>query len=303
MPRLTTVHDEVLGLLNWDEDHHMWTFDAGPVDGRPVRGAILPDNFRDSLAGVRLDLVRACVRWVRENEPAVREHLTAQAFDWWQDACSNQDAVAARTPEDFRARLALRCVYFYHDGAKAKVGYDLAGQELIVSVGPGGTFDLGVDVFDRGFLPKSRLFHEPDEAAPERRLKTSQIQQCQGCGRPPRQGEQFCTSLPENAGRTCEQDAMGEILLCPGCAAKRQSSSQFELAYRICAQCAGPIEPGQIELRSKSSTSMAGSHSITMVLCRRCAEQYDGTSRWLLVFIGLFVVGIVLLGLASWLFG
>lgn len=163
MPPVMTVNDEVLGLLTWDNDQAMWTFEAGPINDRPVRGAILPEGRRNPLAGVRLETVRACVEWVRENEPAVREYLTAEVFDWWQDAYGDQEGAAFRTPEEFRARLSLRCIYFFYDGGKAKVAYAAAGQILSVTVGPAGTFEPGVDVFEQGALLQSRLFHEPRE--------------------------------------------------------------------------------------------------------------------------------------------
>jgi hypothetical protein len=158
-----TVNDEGLGLLTWDDDQVMWTFEAGPVGGRSVRGAILPEDCRVPLAGVQLETVRALVRWVRQNEPSVREHLTAEMFDWWRDTSGDQAGAAAPTPEEFRARLTLTCVYFFDDGSKAKVAYELAGWILSVTVGPGGAFEAGANVFEPGALRHSWLFHEPRE--------------------------------------------------------------------------------------------------------------------------------------------
>ena len=135
---------------------------------------------------------------------------------------------------------------------------------------------------------------------------SSQFLLCQGCGRSARQGEAFRAFLPAHAARTEERDPDREIVLCPICAEARQASGELTLAYHFCDQCAGPVEPGQVELRSKTFSSMASgapsSDGVTMLLCRRCAARHDGTARWLLVSIGFFIGGIILLGLSSWLF-
>src|SRR5262249_42978440 len=145
--------------LTWDDDQAMWTFEAGPVGDCPVRGAILPEDRRSPLAGVQLETVRACVEWVRENEPSIREHLTAEVFDWWQDNAGGQGDAVARTVEESGARLPLRCIYFFYDGRKAKVAYGVAGWIFSVPVGLRGTFEPGADVFEPGALRQSRLFH------------------------------------------------------------------------------------------------------------------------------------------------
>jgi hypothetical protein len=145
-----------------------------------------------------------------------------------------------------------------------------------------------------------------DRHLSEELLMSSQLQLCQGCGRPAQQGEEFRAFLPAHAARTEERDPDREIVLCPICAEARQSSGELRLAYHFCDQCAGPVEPGQVELRSKTFSSMASgapsSDSVTMLLCRRCAARHDGTARWLLVSIGVFIAGLVLLGLVSRLF-
>jgi hypothetical protein len=145
MASATTIDDEVLGTLTWDEAQMMWTFEAGPIAGRSIRGAVLPKDPRHPLTGVQLDPVRTCIQWIRGNEYAVREHLTAELFEWWRKTYTQEVDSAVGTPENFCARIALACICFLRGGGKAMAVYDGAGlfggQTIWVTIGPGGSFD------------------------------------------------------------------------------------------------------------------------------------------------------------------
>src|SRR5262249_35178314 len=104
-----------------------------------------------------LEKVRTCLRWIRENEAAVRGHLTAEVFEWWQDTYGGS-AAAARSPEEFRERLTLACIYFYEIlCGTAKVVFDCGERIMLVTVEPDGAFRPGADVFDRESLSESGL--------------------------------------------------------------------------------------------------------------------------------------------------
>lgn len=146
-----TMNDEMLGLMTWHDDQAMWTFEAGPIAGRSVRGAIFPGERRNPLAGVRLDKVRTCIQWIRENEPTVREYLVAEGFDAWRDNCGDNANTTICTPEEFRTRITLAFICFFYDGGKAMTVYEEGEQTIWVKVGPNGAFEPGVSIADRDF--------------------------------------------------------------------------------------------------------------------------------------------------------
>ena len=143
------VHDEILGPLRWDDQHSWWTFEVGPIAGRSIRGLIIPEDSRVPLARVQLDTVRACVTWIRANEPAVREFITRKSFNWWLDAWFDEEIDEINTPEEFCETIRLSGVNFYEDG-KARMCYEdgglLGGHSLWVRVGPDGTFEDGPEM-------------------------------------------------------------------------------------------------------------------------------------------------------------
>jgi len=143
------VHDELLGPLTWDEERSWWTFEVGPIAGRPVRGLIIPEDRRVPLARVQLGAVRACVAWIRANEPAVREFITHKSFDWWMKAWYDDEIDQVNTPQGFRETIQLGGVNFYEDGKACmcyKDGGLLGGHSLWVTVGPGGVFEHGPEL-------------------------------------------------------------------------------------------------------------------------------------------------------------
>lgn len=175
MPPAKKLYDEILGLLTWDDRESVWTFEAGPIDGRSVRGALFPESRREPLSTFRRETVRDFMEWIHRNESSIREQLTAELFDWWREGCDGQEAVAADTPEEFRDRLVLRCIFFWDDGRKAQVAYEQAGWILLVKVRMGCTLEPGVDVFEPGALGQSRLFREASEPGSEGRPQSDNL--------------------------------------------------------------------------------------------------------------------------------
>lgn len=160
MPPAKNLHDEILGLLTWDDGESIWTFDAGLLGGRYVPGVLFPTSRQDPLCTFHRETVRDSIRWIQANELTIREHLTAELFDWWQDACIGQERAAFHTPEEFRDRLTPKCILFWDDGRKAQVAYEQAGWILLAKVRPEGTLEPGADVFEPGAFGHSRLFRE-----------------------------------------------------------------------------------------------------------------------------------------------
>jgi hypothetical protein len=95
MPEI--VHDEVLGPLTWNDKQQLWTFVIGPIGDRPVPGSVIPEDIRMPLGGEQLASVRACVSWLRDNEPIARAHITAHAFKTWSEAWFDPEIDAANT--------------------------------------------------------------------------------------------------------------------------------------------------------------------------------------------------------------
>jgi hypothetical protein len=141
--------DPVLGPLTWDASNAWWTFDAGPVGGRSVRALIIPDSNWEALSETSLTRIRACVQWIRSNEPAIRAYIGAEMFDWWLDAYYDEDIDTVRTPEEFAATIELAGISF-DSGGPARVVYEdnnlVGGHGIWLSVGPNGEFSDGPDI-------------------------------------------------------------------------------------------------------------------------------------------------------------
>lgn len=135
---------------------------------------------------------------------------------------------------------------------------------------------------------------------------SSPTQLCQGCGRPAQPGESFDAFRPANRELTEARAPTAADVLCPACAAERRQREELELAYRFCQQCAAPVEPGQVEWRTRTAASPLGMPRTGgpdfLLLCPRCARAHDGTGRWLTISLGLVVAGIFLLALLIRLF-
>lgn len=140
------IQDPLLGPLTWDET--WWKFDAGPILGRSVEALIIPDPSWDPLSEASRARIRACLDWIRSNEPSIRAHIGTDMFDWWLDSyASEEDEV--HTPEEFAAAIELEGITFAADGL-ARLVYDdrnlVGGHGIWLSVGPNGEFSDGPDI-------------------------------------------------------------------------------------------------------------------------------------------------------------
>lgn len=134
--------DDVLGRVRFHDGHNEWEFTV-PIRGRDVRGKIVPPHPNAPLSDQGLDEIRSCVAWIRDNEPAIRDYITAQMFDGWRSAWYDKDIDTITTPEEFRDAISLPgfsvledrvATLFYDDGGL------FGGHAIVLSVAPGGRF-------------------------------------------------------------------------------------------------------------------------------------------------------------------
>ena len=114
--------DDTLGRVKWDPAHQWWCFEAGPIGDRPIRGKIIREAERSALDSEWLEPIRAAVRWIRTNEPAIRDAIADKMFDWWKKASYDEEIDAVSTKEGFRDTITLDGVNFYED-RKAELFY------------------------------------------------------------------------------------------------------------------------------------------------------------------------------------
>jgi hypothetical protein len=113
---------------------------ADPRQGHPGgRGALPSEEWRR--------LIRACVVWLRANEPQLRQRVAADMFDYWcQTYRDDEDEVDS--PEAFAAAISTTAVNF-SEGRQAEVFYDDAGlfgnHGIWVEVNAAGEFVRGPD--------------------------------------------------------------------------------------------------------------------------------------------------------------
>jgi hypothetical protein len=107
-----TFTDEILGLLTWNGEYD-WEFEIGLPDGRLIHVWSPPNSEMERPSGEWLDWLRACVSWVRANEPDLRQRVADQMFNWWVDRFGHDDAVD--NPEAFADRLYVTMINFPQD--------------------------------------------------------------------------------------------------------------------------------------------------------------------------------------------
>ena len=72
MPAHLIRYDRVLGRVTWQAEGKCWEFDAGPINGKSVPACYIPE---DTLAERGWDRIRACVLWIRANEPVIQAFI------------------------------------------------------------------------------------------------------------------------------------------------------------------------------------------------------------------------------------
>jgi hypothetical protein len=113
MPVPPVFIDEILGRVTWNAEDLCWCFDAGPVYGWSVPAVFIPEESDLSPADHAWDQVRACVRWVRANEPAIRAFLIRMG----------------RRPAD--EVLCFSEMHFYKDQPARLLTYDGDGMVIV----------------------------------------------------------------------------------------------------------------------------------------------------------------------------
>ncbi len=135
--------DDILGPVAWSEAHRSWTFAAGPS----ILGQIIPEAERTLPAEDGLRRIRACVMWLRDNEPQLRHRVASDMFDYWCEAYRN-DEDEVNSPEAFAAAIRTIGINFTENG-EAEVFYDDAGlfgnHGIWVEIDPEGRFVEGPD--------------------------------------------------------------------------------------------------------------------------------------------------------------
>jgi hypothetical protein len=125
MPSQLTFHDDVLGRVTWKADVNCWVFDAGPINRKSVQGSYIPEDSSQTPAEHSWDRIRACVLWVRANEPLIQAFIK----DW-------VDKFGAPVSLDLEP-LRLSGIIFYKN-LDARVIYDKLFNAVSVQVSSEG---------------------------------------------------------------------------------------------------------------------------------------------------------------------
>jgi hypothetical protein len=121
----TAFIDAVLGCVTWNAQDKAWEFDAGPIDGRSVPARLISNASQLVQANQDWDQVRACVCWVRANEPTVRAFI--------RDKVHN--------PETLPLWLMLTGINFYNE-REAQLVYNDVGCFVVVIVQVNGKGEI-----------------------------------------------------------------------------------------------------------------------------------------------------------------
>jgi hypothetical protein len=134
--------DSVLGHVTFDEGHKEWKL-AVVVGFREVPGSIVPEDHRLPLQEQGLEEIRECIAWVRDNELAIRQHITDEMFDGWLSGWYDEEFDTVVTPEGFQEAISLSgfsvledrvASLYYNDGEL------YGGHSIVLSVGAGGHY-------------------------------------------------------------------------------------------------------------------------------------------------------------------
>ncbi|HWG44882.1 MAG TPA: hypothetical protein VN688_19065, partial [Gemmataceae bacterium] len=75
--------------------------------GRAIPGTIVPEDRRRPLFEQGLDEIRDCVRWVRENEPTIRQYIADEMFEGWLNGWYDEEIDTITTKDEFHAAISL----------------------------------------------------------------------------------------------------------------------------------------------------------------------------------------------------
>jgi hypothetical protein len=143
LPEHNPYTDPTLGTATWDDARGDWLFTLVLPSGQSVQGRIKPENNRLHLSSPKLEESRASVRWVRDNEPALRQYVADKLYQMMLD-WHNPEWGPALTKEEFRDKIALIGVNVLEDH-RALLNFNDAecfgGHVITFSVGADGRLD------------------------------------------------------------------------------------------------------------------------------------------------------------------
>jgi hypothetical protein len=143
LPEHKTYTDPTFGTATWDDVHGDWLFTLVLPSGRAVEGRVSPEDNRLHLSAPELEESRECVRWVRDNESALRQYVADKMYQMMLD-WHNPEWGPPLTKEEFRDKIELVGVLVLED-QRAVVNFNDAecfgGHVITFSVGADGRYD------------------------------------------------------------------------------------------------------------------------------------------------------------------
>jgi hypothetical protein len=150
MALLEPFDDEVLGPVIWDSGKGEWRFSITLSNGRTVHGGIVPYDDRVPLQDQGLNEIRDSVRWVRDNEPAIRASITERMFEGWKATWYDEEVDEITTPAEFREAISLRGISVLED-RKPTLYYDDAnlfgGHAIVLSLNAQREIEHGPNIW------------------------------------------------------------------------------------------------------------------------------------------------------------
>jgi hypothetical protein len=131
------------GRATWDDTRGEWVLTVAFPSGRTAEGSITPEDKTLHLSSPELEESRACVRWVRDNEPALRQYVAETMYELMLD-WHHPEWGPALTKEEFRDKIALVAVQVLEDHRASLIFNDaecFGGHAITFSVGADGQLD------------------------------------------------------------------------------------------------------------------------------------------------------------------
>ncbi len=149
LARSDLLDDPVLGRVVADAARAHWVFNLLLPNGRMVPAVIVPEDDGVLPSETMLARVRERIGWLRDNEPAVRDHITKKMHDLWLRGWCHEQGEARTTRDQFRERIWLATLTIL-EGRRLSLRYNdgqlFGGQYLVQSINPRGKFDGAPDL-------------------------------------------------------------------------------------------------------------------------------------------------------------
>ncbi len=143
MPEHAPYSDPTLGTATWDGVRGDWLFTLVLPSGAEAKGSIRPEDDRLHLSAPELEESRECVRWVRDNEPALRQYVADQMYEMMLD-WHDPEWGPALSKEEFRDKIDLTGVLVLEDHRASLIFSDaecFGGHAITFAVGADGRLD------------------------------------------------------------------------------------------------------------------------------------------------------------------